>query len=137
MCLFRYIFGILVKVFLPWYVQYSSKNSKIITINSILLIFFIFTFFFSLVRDIQLSNFLFLLVPPISIYLFQDYGRCISRGIHVVWALLFVIGLSSAYFHATLSLVGQLLDEVSILWGFAAVYALFFPNKLFPKWMSR
>lgn len=74
-------------------------------------------------------------MPPISIHLFRDYGH-VKPGVHVIWVLMIVIGLSSAYFHATLSLVGQLLDELSILWVFAAVYAQFFPKKFFPKWMN-
>lgn len=55
-------------------------------------------------------------MPPILIYLFKDYGKHVHPGIHIVWIMLIVVGISSAYFHATLSLVGQLLDEISIIW---------------------
>lgn len=55
----------------------------------------------------QLSNVLFLLLPPVLMHLFRDYGRFVNPGIHVIWVLLMVVGLSSAYFHATLSLIGK------------------------------
>lgn len=84
----------------------------------------------------QLSNFLFLLLPPILIHLFRDYGHFINPAIHVIWVLLIVVGLSSAYFHATLSLIGQLLDELAILWVVAAAFALFFPKKFFPRCLN-
>lgn len=83
-----------------------------------------------------LSNFLFLLLPPILIHLFRDYGHFINPAIHVIWVLLIVVGLSSAYFHATLSLIGQLLDELAILWVVAAAFALFFPKKFFPGFLN-
>lgn len=40
-------------------------------------------------------------------HLFRDYGRFINPGIHIIWFLLMIVGLSSAYFHATLSLIGK------------------------------
>lgn len=80
-----------------------------------------------------ISNFLFLLFPPVLIYLFKEYGRFVTPGIHILWVLLIVVGLSSMYFHATLSLIGQLLDELAILWVFMAAYSLFFPKRHYPK----
>lgn len=51
----------------------------------------------------------------------------------MIWILLFIVGLSSAYFHATLSLIGQLLDEVAIIWVFMAAFTIFFPKKFLPS----
>lgn len=76
---------------------------------------------------------MFLLGPPFLIYLFKDYGRFIQPAIHLIWVLLIVVGLSSAYFHATLSLLGQLLDELTILWVFMATLSLFCPRRHFPR----
>lgn len=79
---------------------------------------------------------MFLLLPPILIHLFRDYGHFVNRGIHVIWVMMIVVGLSSAYFHATLSLTGQLLDEVSILWLCTAGFAMFCPRKHFPRFLK-
>ncbi|XP_028050163.1 alkaline ceramidase isoform X2 [Monomorium pharaonis] len=86
---------------------------------------------FFLIR--QLSNVVFVLLPPVLMHLFRDYARFVNPGIHVVWFLLMIVGLTSAYFHATLSLIGQLLDELSILWVYMAGFCMFFPRRYFPN----
>lgn len=71
-------------------------------------------------------------MPPILIHLFKDYGKYVHFGIHVVWLLLVVVGAASTYFHATLSLLGQLLDEISILWVYSSTMIFFCPRKYLP-----
>lgn len=78
------------------------------------------------------SNVLFFLMPPVLMHLFRDYGRFVNPAIHGIWAMLMVVGASSAYFHATLSLIGQLLDECAILWVILAGFTLFLPRRHFP-----
>ncbi|KAF2897887.1 hypothetical protein ILUMI_08287 [Ignelater luminosus] len=81
------------------------------------------------------SNILFVVLPPLLIHLFRGYGKFVNPAIHIIWVLLIVVGLTSAYFHATLSLVGQLLDELAILWVFFAAFSMFFPRRFFPTFI--
>jgi len=80
-----------------------------------------------------ISNIVFVLIPLISIKLFSNYSKYMGNGMLVVLVLLVVVGVSSAYFHWTLSLVGQLLDELSILWVIAVGFGLWLPRRLLPS----
>ncbi|UYV72686.1 ACER2 [Cordylochernes scorpioides] len=82
---------------------------------------------------IMVSNVLFLVYPPLVAGLFSQYAAQVTRGVYLVWGLLLAIGLSSIYFHATLSLLGQLLDEVAILWLLMAAAALWAPRRCLPS----
>ncbi|CAF1499079.1 unnamed protein product [Rotaria magnacalcarata] len=79
------------------------------------------------------SNVFFFLVPPFMIILFRPYSKRVANGIGILWIILIVIGAGSVYFHATLSLAGQLVDEISILWVLALGYALFLPAAYLPQ----
>ena len=59
-----------------------------------------------------ISNVLFFVMPPFLMFLHKDYARHCGNGIHFIWVLLMVVGASSAYFHATLSLLGQVRQEL-------------------------
>ncbi|EDV27078.1 uncharacterized protein TRIADDRAFT_23096 [Trichoplax adhaerens] len=76
------------------------------------------------------SNILFFVVPPILMCLFRPYTKCINGNMNVVLVLMMFVGLSSVYFHATLSLLGQLVDELSILWLMASAFGYWLPQRI-------
>lgn len=80
---------------------------------------------------------LFFVFPPLLIYLFRQYARQVSPGVNLVWILLAVVGAGSVYFHATLSLVGQLIDEIAIIWVFMAALALWWPKRFMPLFLEQ
>ncbi|NXO02087.1 ACER1 ceramidase, partial [Rhinopomastus cyanomelas] len=49
---------------------------------------------------------------------------------------LLLAGVFSTYFHMTLSYVGQLLDELSILWTLAVAYSFWYPKIYFPRFIK-
>ena len=76
-------------------------------------------------------------MPPLLVYLFRQYARQVTWGVNVVWFLLVVVGAGSVYFHATLSLVGQLMDEIAIIWVFMAALALWYPKRYMPIFLHQ
>ncbi|XP_076860411.1 alkaline ceramidase 1 [Brachyhypopomus gauderio] len=83
-----------------------------------------------------MSSFIFFVVAPIMLYLFHPYARERNLAVHLVWCMMIFVGLFSMYFHMTLSFVGQMLDELSILWVIAIGYSLWFPRKHFPSFVK-
>ncbi len=77
-----------------------------------------------------------MLFPPLLCLLFRQYAQTVNRGVYIIWALFATVGICSAYFHATLSLVGQLLDELAILWLMAAAFGMWTPRRHYPLWLK-
>ncbi|XP_045561866.1 alkaline ceramidase 1-like [Salmo salar] len=74
-----------------------------------------------------MSSLIFFVISPIMLYLLHPYAR--ERN-------LAILGLFSAYFHMTLSFMGQMLDEQSILWVLRLCYALWFSLRVFPCFLN-
>ncbi|XP_005405784.1 PREDICTED: alkaline ceramidase 1 [Chinchilla lanigera] len=82
------------------------------------------------------SNVTFLIFGPLMTFLMHSYIQKRSRYIYCTMALFVFTGLFSMYFHATLSFLGQLLDEVAILWMLASSYSIWMPRCYFPTFVK-
>ncbi|XP_014071982.1 alkaline ceramidase 1 [Salmo salar] len=83
-----------------------------------------------------MSSLFFFVISPIMLYLLHPYARERNLAVHLVWIMMIFVGLFSAYFHMTLSFMGQMLDELSILWVLGLCYGLWFPRRLFPSFIK-
>ncbi|KAM4706715.1 alkaline ceramidase 1 isoform 3-T3 [Discoglossus pictus] len=82
------------------------------------------------------SNVVFFIVGPMMMYLLHPYASKRSLAVHLVWLMFIIVGLFSVYFHMTLSFLGQMLDELSILWVIAIAYSVWFPRPYFPSFIK-
>ncbi|KAM6231875.1 alkaline ceramidase 1 isoform 2-T3 [Spheniscus humboldti] len=80
-----------------------------------------------------ISNVSFFVLSPALLYLNRQYRQQRALPLYFVSGLLFCVGIFSMYFHMTLSYVGQLLDELSILWTLAVAYSFWYPRVYFPR----
>eukprot|EP00063_Salmo_salar_P049926 XP_014024761.1 PREDICTED: alkaline ceramidase 1-like [Salmo salar] len=83
-----------------------------------------------------MSSLIFFVISPIMLYLLHPYARERNLAVHLVWIMMMITGLFSAYFHMTLSFMGQMLDEQSILWVLSFCYALWFSLRVFPCFIN-
>uniref|UniRef100_A0A8B9RPP0 Alkaline ceramidase n=1 Tax=Accipiter nisus TaxID=211598 RepID=A0A8B9RPP0_9AVES len=83
-----------------------------------------------------ISNVSFFVLSPALLYLNRQYRQHRALPMYVVSCLLFCVGIFSMYFHMTLSYVGQLLDELSILWTLAVAYSFWYPRVYFPRFIK-
>ncbi|MEE6487294.1 hypothetical protein FKM82_014855 [Ascaphus truei] len=90
----------------------------------------------SILQNIITRNVVFLLVGPLMMYLLHPYARRRTLAVHLVWLMFMLVGLFSTYYHMTLSYLGQLLDEISILWVIALGYSIWFPRPYFPGFIK-
>ncbi|KFZ69151.1 Alkaline ceramidase 1 [Podiceps cristatus] len=62
-----------------------------------------------------------------------NHGTFIAYNSQLLRKRAGVRGVFSVYFHMTLSYMGQLLDELSILWTLAVAYSFWYPRVYFPR----
>ncbi|XP_036614275.1 alkaline ceramidase 1 [Trichosurus vulpecula] len=84
-----------------------------------------------------ISNVPFFIIGPLMIYLMHPYAQKRSLFVQLPWVLYILVAVFSVYFHTTLSFLGQILDELAILWLLAACYCIWFPCCYFPAFLKK
>ncbi|XP_012501658.1 PREDICTED: alkaline ceramidase 1 [Propithecus coquereli] len=82
------------------------------------------------------SNVTFLIFGPLMMFLMHPYAQKRSCYIYGISGLFMLVGLFSMYFHMTLSFLGQLLDELAILWLLGGCYSIWMPRCYFPAFLA-
>ncbi|XP_062814979.1 alkaline ceramidase 1 [Anolis carolinensis] len=83
-----------------------------------------------------ISNVSFFVLAPFLLWMNSSYMQFRPNPVKGLFVAQLCIGAFSMYFHMTLSFAGQLLDELSILWGVSLCYAFWFPTRHFPSFIK-
>uniref|UniRef100_A0A0R3RUC0 Alkaline ceramidase n=1 Tax=Elaeophora elaphi TaxID=1147741 RepID=A0A0R3RUC0_9BILA len=73
------------------------------------------------------TNLPLIMLPLVNVLLIRPYIETVNWIVIMPHILLSVNGIASSYYHATLNLFGQLVDEISILWLLMMCLAAYFP----------
>ncbi|CAI5450679.1 unnamed protein product [Caenorhabditis angaria] len=85
----------------------------------------------------SLTNLPIIVLPLLNIMLLRKYLQNVNMGLIFPQLLLTFNGLASTYYHATLNLFGQLVDELSLVWIITVFLVVYIPvMKWFPKKFS-
>uniref|UniRef100_A0A915IHN2 Alkaline ceramidase n=1 Tax=Romanomermis culicivorax TaxID=13658 RepID=A0A915IHN2_ROMCU len=85
-----------------------------------------------------LSNIPMIVLPLLGLYLNRSYFNHVTPSAKWAFVVYVFVGLSSAYYHATLSLFGQLLDELGILYVLVVGHMVWFPSMRFwPEFLKK
>jgi len=85
-----------------------------------------------------ISNFPVILLPLVGIRLNKLYFSHVTSNAIWIYCAFLIVGVFSAYYHATLSLAGQLLDELGILWVVTVSFAVWLPGMRYcPKLLKK
>ncbi|VBB31902.1 unnamed protein product [Acanthocheilonema viteae] len=81
-----------------------------------------------------ITNLPLIMLPLVNVLLIRPYVESVNWMVIIPHILLTVNGIASTYYHATLNLFGQLVDEISILWLLMTCLAVYFPVfSFYPK----
>uniref|UniRef100_A0A1I7TFJ0 Alkaline ceramidase n=1 Tax=Caenorhabditis tropicalis TaxID=1561998 RepID=A0A1I7TFJ0_9PELO len=84
------------------------------------------------------TNLPIIVLPLVNIMLLRRYLQDVNGGLVFPQLLLTFNGLASTYYHATLNLFGQLVDELSLVWIITVFLVVYIPvMKWFPEKFSK
>ena len=85
-----------------------------------------------------ITNLPLIVVPALTLYTkaWSSYATHVHQGIYVQLVISAIVGFGSILFHGSLSLIGQMLDEMAIIWYACMGYAVLCPDKYRPSFCA-